>query len=352
LAWGFNNKGQVGDETINNQSSPVQIGALTDWASMASSANRYFNVAIKTDGTMWSWGYNGIGGQLGLGDGNNRSSPTQIGALTDWSDATGGGYFAVAVKTDNTLWTWGRNNQGQLGDETGINRSSPVQLGSLIDWSKITAGQYVGLIIKTDGSLWTWGRNDSGQLGLNDVNINRSSPVQIGSDTDWATVSGGRKFVLATKTDGTAWAWGEGGNGQTGLISSADRSSPTQIGALTDWASVHAGPFHSFAIKTNGELWAWGRNSVAGALGDGTTINRNSPVQIGSLTDWSSATAGGNIGAAIKTDGTIWTWGQNNHGQLGQGNTIYYSSPVQVGSATDWSLMDAGYRHITALRNS
>ena len=140
----------------------------------------------------------------------------------------------------------------------------------------------------------------------------------------------------AIKTDGTLWAWGLNTDGQLGLNNIAHRSSPVQVGSLTDWKLVAAGSYFAVAIKTDGTLWSWGRGTAiaplgAGALGLGNTAHRSSPVQVGSLTDWKQVSAGAYHTRAIKTDGTLWTWGDNTSGQLGLGNTIHRSSPVQVG---------------------
>jgi alpha-tubulin suppressor-like RCC1 family protein len=187
-AWGRNNLGQLGDGTGVNKSSPIQVGALTTWSQIAAGA--FHNAAIKTDGTLWSWGQNSYYGQLGDNTNINKSSPIQVGALTTWSQIVGGANHTAAIKIDGTLWAWGLNNNGQLGDGTRVDKSSPVQVGALVTWSKIVAGQSHTVAIKTDGTLWVWGQNNSGQLGQNNT-INRSSPVQVGAMTTWFTVAKG-----------------------------------------------------------------------------------------------------------------------------------------------------------------
>ena len=148
-------------------------------------------MAIKTDGTMWSWG-NNDNGRLGLGDTTNQSSPVQIGALTTWSSVSCGGYtgFAAAIKTDGTMWSWGNNGSGRLGLGDTTNRSSPVQIGDLTTWSIVSSKGFRAHAIKTDGTLWSWGANGSGRLGLGNTTT-YSSPKQIGSSTNWRSVSAG-----------------------------------------------------------------------------------------------------------------------------------------------------------------
>jgi alpha-tubulin suppressor-like RCC1 family protein len=278
----------------------------------------------------------------------------QVGTLTDWAQVAAGAYNTLAIKTNGTLWGWGLNTGGQLGDGTVITRSSPVQIGALSNWAQVATGSQrvpsgiFSVAVKTDGTLWTWGQDSEGQLGKSTRGINTSSPVQIGALTNWAQVSAGNQFVLARKTDGTLWSWGLGSSGNLGDNTSfVSKSSPIQIGALTNWAQVSAGGLFSsenfsLAVKIDGTLWAWG-NNTRGQIGDNTAITKSSPVQIGALTNWSKVQAGtindsirGGFSVAVKTDGTLWTWGFNPNGQIGDNTIITKSSPVQIGALTGW----------------
>ena len=335
LAWGQNsNNYPLGAGDPVNKLTPTFIPSLTNVDDLGDGL-----FVIKKDGTLWGWGPND-GGQLGLNDRVHRSSPVQIGLLTNWYKITSSG-ITFAIKTDGTLWSWGYNSEGQLGLGDITNRSSPVQVGALTDWSKVSAGSNHCLAIKTDGTLWSWGRNILGQLGLGDT-TDRSSPTQVGALTNWSEISSRSNYSLAIKTDGTLWSWGYGGTfgagGQLGLGDIIHRSSPVQVGALTNWSKLSTGIFSNFslAIKTDGTLWAWGANNNS-QLGLGDTTDRSSPVQVGSLTNWSKLSSGQDHCLAIKTDGTLWAWGSESGGRLGLGNTSGRQSvPVQVGSQTYW----------------
>ena len=294
-----------------------QVGSLSTWASVSTSANH--RLAIKTDGTLWSWGYNSKG-QLGLGDIVNRSSPVQVGALTTWAKVVGSGRESAAIKTDGTLWTWGWNldtnwhhADGVLGQNDTITRSSPTQVGALTNWSKITiAGQtynYPAMIaIKTTGEAWGWGAYPR-QIGNSSVGNNTSSPVLVGGGLTWAKINQGNHYnVNGITTDGKMWVWGQltRGAGGNNVGTAYAQLTPLQSGALTTWSQVNSastiGIKHNLAIKTDGTLWAWGANDN-GVLGLGTAAayipgsggkfgpEASSPTQVGSATTWTSITA-------------------------------------------------------------
>ena len=363
FAWGENGSGQLGNGNITYYSSPVQVGNLNNWKQI--SAGQTFSIAVKTDGTLWSWGNNQFG-QLSQGNTTNYSSPVQVGALTTWKQVSAG-FDAIlgspgqvaAITTSGALWMWGSNLVGQLGiNATGNGAryySSPVQVGTLTNWKQVSCEHNCAhvLSVKTDGTLWAWGANQYGQLGINTVGTKYySSPVQVGTLTNWKQVSNGQWTSFAIKTDGTLWSWGyNASNGSLGLGFSGNSSyysSPVQVGTLTNWKQVSSGLYYSSAIKTDGTLWAWGEN-VAGQFGNGNITSYSSPVQIGSLTNWKYVSSGYQHTLAIKTDGTLWTWGANQAGQLGYGNITFYSSPVQVGNLTNWKYAGAGVSFSSAI---
>jgi alpha-tubulin suppressor-like RCC1 family protein len=340
---GYNIKGQLGNASVQPVSSPIQVGSLTNWRQV--STGFWHTHAVKSDGTLWGCGYNSQG-QLGLG--NSTASIdiiAQVGLLSNWKQVSCGSNHSLAVKTDGTLWAWGYNPYGSLGNDTRTNYSSPIQVGSLTNWKQVAVGYNANTVmaIKTDGTLWAWGLG--GAIG-NGSQTSYSSPIQIGSLTNWKQVAVGNAHTIALKTDGTLWSWGSNLSGQLGtnVARTISYSSPVQVGSLTTWKSVSAGYFNSMAIKTDNTLWVWGENAN-GALGIGNSVNYSSPVQVGSLTNWKQIAGGGYHMAAIKTDGTLWAWGLNTKGQVGNNTITAYSSPVQVGSLTNWKQATCGYAY-------
>lgn len=329
----------------NYRSSPVQIGDAKDWLDMVGGGSVL--LAVKTDNTLWSWGY-GTYGQRGdgttTGATNPLLTPTQVGSLTDWESVSAGASCGYATKTDGTLWAWGINSSGQLGTGNDILYSSPVQIGSLTDWGGaiIRPTLLSVTVLKSNGTLWSWGNGQDGKLGDGQV-ANKSSPTQVGSLTTWTSLGAGETAMAAIKNDGTLWAWGlQSTYGNLGNNSTVNASSPVQIGSLTNWSKI-GGHIHGWcAVKTDGTMWGVGKNEYIGAVGDSTDINRSSPVQVGALTNWSDLRGHRENTIALKTDGTLWAWGNANRGMNAQNNMIVYSSPVQIGSLTNWAFAGNG----------
>jgi M6 family metalloprotease-like protein len=394
--WGLNTNGQLGDGTTTQRLVPTQVGSLTTWSKVTCGGNH--TVALRTDGTLWAWGLN-TSSQLGDGTTTQRSSPVQVGVATDWAQMAAGSNFTLAQKDDGTLWAWGSGVSGQLGTGTTTSRSTPFQVNADTDWLKFACGTFTSVAIKTDGSAWCWGANTAGQLG-DGTTTNRSSPQRFDKGNDWVEIrasanhisalradgsvcvagegqgltglipralslaaSTGQSFVsltgngdhyMAVKADGTLWAWGYGGRGQFGNGSTADRYVLTQIGTENQWVQVSAGSHFAFgnstmAVKSNGTLWGAGTNTTNN-LGDGSTTQQNTFVQIGTATNWKQVSCGQGYGMGVRTDGTLWGWGANGSSRLGDGTTTTRTTPVQIGSATDWSYVTCGYSHSLGIK--
>ena len=349
-SWGDNTSGKLGQGTgtTASKSSPVSVvGGFTDWCQISGGWGH--TGAIRTNGTLWTWGCATFG-VLGDGTAANKSSPVSVvGGFTDWCQVSAGSVNTAAIRTNGTLWTWGQGSNGKLGDGTTVGKCSPVSvIGGFTDWCQVSVGYQVAAV-RRNGTLWSWGSNTYGRLG-DGTTVNKSSPVSVvGGFTDWCQVGVGRYHTAAVRLNGTLWTWGKGTYGVLGDGTTVAKSSPISVlGGFTDWCQVASGHKQTVALRTNGTIWSWGTpESLAGALGDGTTVAKSSPVSvIGGFTDWcgvstTQTTTPSMI--AIRTNGTIWTWGRNDSGQLGDGTVVAKCSPVSViGGKKDWSKVSGG----------
>ena len=260
------------------------------------SAGADYAMAIKTDGSLWAWGLNEYG-QLGDGTYVDSFTPTKI--MDNVAAVDAGSDYAMAIKTDGSLWVWGLNEYGQLGDGTLDNRNAPVKVMDHV--VAVSAGFLHTKAIKTDGSLWAWGLNEYSQLG-DGTNIDRLAPVKIMDGVVAVSESGNHS--VAVKTDGSLWAWGSNRSGQLGDGTLDNRNAPVKV--MDHVVAASAGPLRTMAIKTDGSLWAWGSNEF-GQLGDGTMVFHTLPVAI--MKDIVTISASGFQTLAIKTDGSLWSWG-------------------------------------------
>lgn len=318
------------------------------------SSGLFHAMGIKSDGTLWAWGKNDTG-QLGDGTLIQKYIPTQIGTSNNWKIVSCGEDFTVGIQTDGTLWSWGNNVRGQLGNGNFTNSITPTQVGTDNTWDTLDCGYSFCVALKGNFSktLWTWGYNEFGQLGDgNNVNVN--VPQQIGVSTSWKSVSAGAYHTLALEfvTGGSRlMGWGLNQFGQLGDNTVNPKNIPTQIGTDVNWQTVVTGYFHSLAKKTTGTLWAWGYNGDY-QLGSGNTIDIHFPTQITTDTNWQGVLSAGFYHSMIKkTDGTLWTWGRNTYGELGSASLVYTSIPKQMGTATNWgNIISASSGFSLALR--
>jgi alpha-tubulin suppressor-like RCC1 family protein len=332
--WGVNSYSQLGYSSVEicygDLCSPYPGNVESDAVWVSVSAGENFTMAVKSDGTLWAWGRN-TWGQLGFGDHIDRTIPEQVGIDNDWVHVSSREHHSIALKTDGTLWAWGEGYGARLPDDTS--KISPYNSIPDTDWVSVDAGNFHNLALKADGTLWTWGFNGSGQVGDGTRTNRPSSPFQIGSDS-WVSIAAGQSHSAAVRSDGI-WTWGANFYGQLGHIAVESCGnilcslSPGQVGTDNDWISVSSLLNHVLALKSDGSLWAWGWGS--GVYLGGDWHDELIPVQIGEDTDWVSISAGYYHNLAMKSDGTLWGWGANYRGQLGVGTDIPdYYSPIQI----------------------
>ncbi|MEJ2552657.1 MAG: hypothetical protein P8079_01250 [Gammaproteobacteria bacterium] len=342
-AWGYSDKGQLGDGTVTNSVTPVKIGD----GYTAVSAGVGHSLGLKSDGTLWAWGDNTYG-QLGDGTTTSSTVPEQIDS--GYKAISAGYNFSLGLKLDGSLYAWGNNQVNQLGDGTVNDSYIPKYIGD--HFIAISAGATHALALKDDHTLWAWGADLYGQLGDGCyVDLNSKSPVcairstanssvpeQIDVGNTYTTIAAGYQYSLAIRSDGTLWAWGNNTWSDLGDGTSVHKHVPTQIGDAT-FSAISASKYDIFgnffyysslALKSDHSVWSWGDNTF-GQLGNGSLSTGTVPQQIDKGFK-AIAMGEGDHALAIKDDGSLWAWGARLCGALGDGisSTIGVKTPVQV----------------------
>jgi len=325
--WGTSGNGQLATNILANPN-PVLVN-------MPENTHEFFigpenTFVIKTDGTLWATGSNLHGG-LGV----NSTTTTffsfqQVTTATNWQKVAPSQYFTIALRTDGTIWGCGQNDFFQTGSiPTSAAQRDFRQIGTASDWVDIAVGDSrTAFALKADGTLWGWGQNQSSILLNGNPPNSVNTPTQVGTANDWVKFRVGNQYILAQKADGTLWSWGGGpGLGLGGTPSVTHFAQQISNGT---WKSFAAGLSRGYGVKSDGTLWAWGINNN-GILGDGTTQQQLSPVQIGTDNDWEDVQSFRfQTTMATKTDGSVWYWGTNYYGEFGNGNSfqeIYFTTP-------------------------
>ena len=347
VAWGNNAAGQLGDGTTTQQASPVAVSGLGAGSGVTALATGgAYSLALKSDGSVLSWGSNSLGQ---LGDGTftpARFTPVPVSGLGPGSGViaiTAGGAASMALKSDGTALSWGSNSNGQLGSDAAnaCCSATPLLVTGLAGGTRLAAGNNHALAVTSSGGVLSWGQNGAGQLGKNSIDANPFPTGTFGGTVASAPLtSGGSNFSLALKSDGTVRSWGSNTTGQLGdgfLDNTLDGTavqvrSSAGTGFLTGITAIAAGNTHSVALQSDGTVWTWG-NNANGQIGDGTNTTRLLPVQVSGFGPGSgvvAVSAGNNHNLALKLDGSVWAWGGNVVGQLGDGTTTPGFTPVPV----------------------
>jgi alpha-tubulin suppressor-like RCC1 family protein len=276
-ALGENNFGQLGNGSFGGEAAePIMVNKL-DGVVAVLAGNKH-SVALKKDGTVWTWGYNGSG-QLGDGTTRHSSVPDRVAGISNVKAIASGSGHIVALKNDGTVWAWGGNQSGQIGNGEYVDSKTPVQVSGLGDVTAIAAGAFNTSALRKDGTLWSWGFNGKGQLG-NGGNERSSSPVRVSGLDDVHAIAAGDWHVVALRHDGTVWAWGSNHASQLGSTAASYSFSPVQVAGLHNIADITASVGHTIAIASNNTVWAWG-DAGTGQWGNGTSLEGSvSPVQV------------------------------------------------------------------------
>lgn len=335
--WGRNYTGQLGIGNLLDSDTPSIVASGSKWIDVTMGLSDH-SQGIKSDGTLWGWG-NGQFGKTGLGSQTDYSTPKQVGTSTNWKTVVSGHSYTLALKSDNTLHSWGRRYRGVLARGWTTSGSSYYSTPAQVtqsgitnnDWVYLATGYWAAYAIKSNGTLWSWGYDLYGELGRNVTSNTASIDIkQIGSAT-WTMVSSSNdNFAVGLQTDGTIWAWGRNHLGQLGIGNTTNQKVPNQIGTDNDWAYIYSGNSFAMAVKTDGTLWAWGTNTYLG-------INSSSPVKWGTNTDWAQIKASQDYAFALVAGyDNIWS-GTGNYtatANWSQSATPVTTDRVQISTGT------------------
>ncbi len=332
-AWGNNFVGQLGNNSIISQRTPISVlGAVKTFCHIAASLGNH-SLAIDKNGRLWAWGDNGNGR---LGDNTIISKITPIsvlGAVKTFCKIAVGNAWSAAIQRNGRVWCWGNGGDGRLGNNSTVSALTPVSvLGAVKTFCEIGAGNATTAAIDKNGLIWSWGFNNSGQLG-NGANIAQSTPVSVaGARKTFCKISLSNGQTLALDKNGRAWAWGFNANALLGDNSVTARNTPVSVaGAIKTFCQIAAGSQHSLAIDKYGNTWAWGPNS-AGQLGANLPLSVRTPksIVLGANKTFCHISTGTGFSIGLANTGRLWAWGDNTSGKLGDNSVTARYTPISV----------------------
>ncbi len=317
--WTFGNGG-IG---LNVERGPRQVPGLSGVTRI--SAGFFHTLALKPDGTVWAFGKN-VSGQLGRKPSVTDSSLGQVGGLSNVVAISAGGSHSVVVKADGTVWTFGFNRAAQLGRPVSNSPETewvPQQVVGLSGVVAVAAGGSHTVALKSDGTVWTFGWNIFGQLGRS-VAANLEgmdpTPAPVGELSGIVAIAASEANTVALKSDGTVWTFGSNASGQLGRVTDPKSQDPipTQVAGLSGIRGIATGGSHTLALAADGSVFSFGL-SLSGQLGRKTATQWDYlPTLIPGLSGVSAVAASSNHSVALKTDGSVWTFGTNTYGEAGR----------------------------------
>jgi alpha-tubulin suppressor-like RCC1 family protein len=328
--WGSNESGQLGLGDTQYRSVPTLLPGT--W--IGGCGGETHSCAIRQGGALFCWGDNAHG-QLGLGDTTPRSEPTQLPGIDDWSAVSCIGAFTCAMRVGGALYCWGENREGALAQNDAMGSpdvTTPQAIASDATFLELSVGQGDACAIRQDGALFCWGRNSSGQLGLGDGSPEQlRSPTRVGSTDDWLTLGVGQEHTCGIRMDHSLWCWGSNTGLPLGFETAPDAQvkEPTRVDNMNNWRAVNASRLDTCALTTDGAAYCWGRGAE-GQLGNGSTESKAVPTRVGSDTNWSGIAVSWFSTCGLRSDDSVWCWGENDKGQLGLGDTTRRSRPARV----------------------
>ena len=359
-AWGNNDYGQLGNNSITAQCTPVSVVGGVKTFCQISAGHHNSVMVLDKNGRAWGWGQNDLGQIGNTTIGTSVRTPVSVeGAVKTFCKISLGAQHTTAIDKNGRAWAWGNNSYGQLGDNSTTNRATPVSVaGAVKTFCEISAGgsgggqQQYTLAIDKNGAAWGWGSIFGAFLGDGSV-FSRRTPVSVvGAVKTFCRIAAGSSdHTIAIDKNGRVWGWGSNGNGKIGDNSTTSRATPVSIaGTVKTFCQIATGEIRTLAIDRNGRAWGWGQN-FAGQIGDGTLLNRSTPVSVGGATKTFCLIASGQYSSlAIDRQGRSWGWGYNNFGQLGDNSITSRLTPVSVvGAVKTFCQISAGANHNLAI---